>query len=86
VEVAKLDHREQIVLQGALNALPRDLSVASYRFRHIADRLAQRGLLKIVRSTTEIAQYSITPAGQGKLQSFQARTKLSADISGVAAE
>ena len=68
-----MDHREQIILQGALNALPRNLSVATYRFRHVADRLAQRGLLKIVQSTAENAQYSITPAGRGKLQTMQNR-------------
>jgi hypothetical protein len=86
VEAAILDHREQIVLQGALNALPRNLSVSNYRFRHIADRLAQRGLLKIVHSTTQIAQYSITPAGQGKLTSLHTRAKSSGEMPDVAAE
>jgi len=70
-----MDYREQIILQGALNALPRNLSVANYRFRHIADRLAQRGLLKIMQSTAEGAQYSITPAGQGKLQTMHNRAE-----------
>lgn len=81
-----MDYREQIVLQGALNALPRELSVANYRFRHIADRLAQRGLLKVVRSTAQGAQYSITPAGQGKLRSFQASAKASGEPPEMAAE
>jgi predicted transcriptional regulator len=81
-----MDHREQIVLQGALNALPRNLSVANYRFRHIADRLAQRGLLKIVQSTTESAQYSITPAGQGKLETMQTHARSSNELPEIAAE
>jgi hypothetical protein len=79
-----VDHREQIVLQGALNALPRSVSIAAYRFRHVADRLAERGLLKRVESTAQFAQYSITPAGQGKLKTMQMRA--SGQTSEIAAE
>ena len=81
-----MDHREQIVLQGALNASPRCVSIAAYRFRHVADRLAQRGLLKCVQSTVQFAQYSITPAGAGTLQSLTARTKPSGGMHKMAAE
>lgn len=79
-----MDHREQIVLQGALNALPRSVSIAAYRFRHVADRLAERGLLKRIESTPQFAQYSITPAGQGKLKTMHAR--VSGEIPEMAAE
>lgn len=81
-----MDHREQIVLQGALNALPRSVSIAAYRFRHVADRLTERGLLQRVESTAQFAQYSITPAGEGKLQSLRTPAKSSGDISEIAAE
>jgi hypothetical protein len=81
-----VDHREQIVLQGALNALPRSVSIAAYRFRHVADRLAERGLLKCVESTTQFAQYSITPAGEGKMQSLHMTRTKSVGISEIAAE
>jgi hypothetical protein len=81
---ANVDHREQIILQGALNALPRNLSVATYRFRHVADRLALRGFLKVVETTPKSAQYSITPAGQNKLSSH--RSSIAPTLPDIAAE
>lgn len=65
-----MDYREQIVLQSALNAMPRSVSITAYRFRHVADRLAKRGLLELVDSTLDTASYAITLAGQGKLNSL----------------
>jgi len=66
-----MDHREQIVLQSAQNALPHSVSIGDYRFRQVADRLAQRGLLKIIESTARNARYAITLAGEDKLKSIQ---------------
>jgi hypothetical protein len=63
-----VDYREQIVLQSAQNAMPEGASIATYRFRHVADRLTQRGLLHRIETTAQQANYTITAAGLGALR------------------
>lgn len=65
-----MDHREQIVLQSAQNALPHSVSIEDYRFRQVADRLTQRGLLEIIKSTARNGRYAITLAGEDTLKSI----------------
>ncbi len=62
-----VDHREQIVLQSAQNAVAGGISIADYRFRHVADRLASSGYLKITEATPGKSNYAITAAGRRKL-------------------
>ena len=66
-----VDRHEQIVLQSALNAMPHCVSISAYRFRHVADRLAKRGLLEMTEAKPEKASYAITSAGQGKLNALR---------------
>ncbi len=80
-----MDHREQIVLQSAKNALPESVSIGAYRFRHVADRLVLRGYLRVTIISPESATYALTPAGQQKLEMLR-RANPEADIPAIAAE
>jgi predicted transcriptional regulator len=80
-----VDHREQIVLQSARNALPNSVNIAAYRFRHIADRLVRRGYLEVTATSPESANYALTSVGAVKLNALRG-PNFTAPVPAIAAE
>jgi len=66
-EVAAMDDRERLILQGAQNAWPQAISIAQYRLRHVANRLAERDLLEKREFSGGRLAYQITSKGRDQL-------------------
>jgi hypothetical protein len=66
-EVAAMDDQERLILQGAQNAWPQAISIAEYRLRHVADRLAERDLLEKRKFSGGKLGYQITSKGRDQL-------------------
>ena len=62
-----MDDRERLILQGAQNAWPQAISIAQYRLRHVADRLAEKDLLEKRKFTGGQSGYRITSKGRDQL-------------------
>jgi len=62
-----MDDRERLILQGAQNAWPQAISIAQYRLRHIADRLAEKDLLEKREFNGGQLGYQITTKGRDQL-------------------
>ena len=62
-----MDDRERMILQGAQNAWPQGISIAQYRLRHIADRLAEKDLLEKRPFSGGQLGYQITAKGRDQL-------------------
>jgi len=62
-----MDERERLVLQGAQNAWPEAISIAEYRLRHVADRLAEKDLLEKRNFNGGNFGYQITSKGRDQL-------------------
>jgi hypothetical protein len=62
-----MDDRERLILQGAQNAWPQAISIAQYRLRHVADRLAEKDLLERREFSGGRLAYQITSKGRDQL-------------------
>jgi hypothetical protein len=62
-----MDDRERLILQGAQNAWPQAISIAQYRLRHVADRLADKDLLEKRKFNGGTLGYQITSKGRDLL-------------------